>query len=301
MTPTSVNGNHVHFVDSDDVSDLTASLRASGKAPPPPPTSGGFPSPPPTLPGTPLKHQAKNLRGNLMRELVDRDPLFNYEVVKVLGVGSMGSVAKVKKRGSAIGGSARRELQEHFTRERRMKECASIPVFGSIFKVCLRGFFKLVPPSDSRVNSRSWLYDTTEGSVESSLRNSKENVLEVIEDEVKEKDKYEIQYAMKSIHLSRVTDPSFVEELRNEVRILRDVDHPHIVRPIETYEHRNQIFIVMELCSGGDLYSRDPYTEAEAARIVSSILSAIAYMHSKNITHRDLSKSQKHLSYGCRL
>lgn len=93
---------------------------------------------------------------------------------------------------------------------------------------------------------------------------------------------------MKSIHLSRVTDPSFVEELRNEVRILRDVDHPHIVRPIETYEHRNQIFIVMELCSGGDLYTRDPYTEPEAARIVGNILSAISYMHSRNISHRDL-------------
>jgi serine/threonine protein kinase len=44
----------------------------------------------------------------------------------------------------------------------------------------------------------------------------------------------------------------------------------------------------MELCSGGDLYSRDPYTEEQAARIVSSILSAIAYMHSRNIAHRDL-------------
>lgn len=44
----------------------------------------------------------------------------------------------------------------------------------------------------------------------------------------------------------------------------------------------------MELCSGGDLYLRDPYTEEEAARIVSSILSAVAYMHRKKIIHRDL-------------
>lgn len=57
---------------------------------------------------------------------------------------------------------------------------------------------------------------------------------------------------------------------------------------METFEHRNQIFIVMELCSGGDLYTRDPYTEAEAARIVGSILSAISYMHSRNVCHRDI-------------
>jgi hypothetical protein len=33
-------------------------------------------------------------------------------------------------------------------------------------------------------------------------------------------------YAMKSIHLSRVTDPAFVEELKNEIQILRSLDHP---------------------------------------------------------------------------
>jgi len=44
----------------------------------------------------------------------------------------------------------------------------------------------------------------------------------------------------------------------------------------------------MELCSGGDLYSQDPYVEDEAARIISSILSAVSYMHSKNVVHRDL-------------
>ena len=57
---------------------------------------------------------------------------------------------------------------------------------------------------------------------------------------------------------------------------------------METFEHRNQIFIVMELCQGGDLYSRDPYTEEEAARIIGSILSAISYMHEFSIAHRDL-------------
>ena len=35
-----------------------------------------------------------------------------------------------------------------------------------------------------------------------------------------------------------------------------------------------------------DLYSRDPYSEDEAARIISSILSAISYMHQRQIIHR---------------
>jgi len=96
------------------------------------------------------------------------------------------------------------------------------------------------------------------------------------------------EYAMKSIHLNRVMDDTFVQELKNEIAILKKLDHPHIVRPIETYHYKYQIFIVMEHCSGGDLYSRDPYSEEEAARIISSILSAVSYLHANNVAHRDL-------------
>ena len=88
-----------------------------------------------------------------------------------------------------------------------------------------------------------------------------------------------IEYAMKSIHLTRITDDKFVEELRTEIGILKELDHPHIIRPIETFEYRQQIFLVMELASGGDLYARDPYTEEQAARIISSILSAIGTLN----------------------
>lgn len=43
-----------------------------------------------------------------------------------------------------------------------------------------------------------------------------------------------------------------------------------------------------QACHGGDLYARDPYTEDQAARITSAILSAVAYMHSRGVIHRDL-------------
>ena len=105
-------------------------------------------------------------------------------------------------------------------------------------------------------------------------------------EEVSHRSYGEMKYAMKSIHLNRITDDTFVEELQNEIQILKQLDHPHSVRLIETFNHRNQVFIVMELCSGGDLYTRDPYTEEEAARIVCSILSAVSYMHQKGIVHR---------------
>ena len=124
--------------------------------------------------------------------------------------------------------------------------------------------------------------------------------------------KASVLYALESIHLSRVADQVFVEELKNEIEILKKLvsvhwsdndddadvdliiailfmqDHPYIVRPIETFVYKNKLCIVMELCSGGDLYTRDPYTgEDEAARIVGSMISAVSFMHNRKIVHRD--------------
>jgi calcium-dependent protein kinase len=38
------------------------------------------------------------------------------------------------------------------------------------------------------------------------------------------------------------------------VAILKQLDHPHIVKAFETFDYHNRLFLVLELCSGGDLY-----------------------------------------------
>lgn len=95
------------------------------------------------------------------------------------------------------------------------------------------------------------------------------------------------QYAMKSIILDRVSD-MFLEELKNEIGILRDLDHPNIVKAYDIFHKKSQIYVIMELCSGGDLWSRVPYLEKNAVLVVKQLLSAVAYMHKQEIIHRDL-------------
>jgi serine/threonine protein kinase len=44
----------------------------------------------------------------------------------------------------------------------------------------------------------------------------------------------------------------------------------------------------LELCDGGDLYTRLPYSEKRAASITGKLMSAVKYMHDNGIVHRDL-------------
>jgi serine/threonine protein kinase len=43
------------------------------------------------------------------------------------------------------------------------------------------------------------------------------------------------------------------DELRNEINLLMQLDHPNIVTPLELFERKRQMFFVMDFCSGGDL------------------------------------------------
>jgi len=68
----------------------------------------------------------------------------------------------------------------------------------------------------------------------------------------------DVIYALKSIHLNRVSNSDFMKELKNEVAILKELDHPHIVKCYETFYYNSSLYLVLEICSGSDLYSRDP-------------------------------------------
>jgi serine/threonine protein kinase len=101
-----------------------------------------------------------------------------------------------------------------------------------------------------------------------------------------QRSKHEHFYALKSIQLDRIS-PVFIDELKNEIAILRSMDHMNIVKAFEVFLTNQQIFLVLEACDG-DLYTRAPYTERVSARITAQICSAVAYMHERAIVHRDL-------------
>lgn len=75
--------------------------------------------------------------------------------------------------------------------------------------------------------------------------------------------------AIKVLNKSKLT-PDEIKEIQDEIKILLELDHPNIVKYYETYDDVKFIYLVMELCPGGELFERitskkSPITEKEAA------------------------------------
>mmetsp|Transcript_15056 Transcript_15056/g.45123 ORF Transcript_15056/g.45123 Transcript_15056/m.45123 type:complete len:529 (-) Transcript_15056:27-1613(-) len=96
--------------------------------------------------------------------------------------------------------------------------------------------------------------------------------------------------AIKSLSKDRGSDTR--RRFRQEILIMKMVDHPNIIRLFETFEDKKLIYLVMELCTGGDLSKRlkqvKRFSEAECAVLMEQILRPVTYLHSQRLCHRDL-------------
>lgn len=99
------------------------------------------------------------------------------------------------------------------------------------------------------------------------------------------------QRAVKVISKQNLNETE-MNTLYNEINILRNLDHPNIVKIYEYFEDEKRFFIVTEICSGGELFDqlieKGRLEEAEASRIMKQVLACINYCHQHKIVHRDL-------------
>ncbi|XP_043683642.1 serine/threonine-protein kinase CG17528 isoform X2 [Vespula pensylvanica] len=98
------------------------------------------------------------------------------------------------------------------------------------------------------------------------------------------------EYAMKIVDKYKCQGKETM--LASEVAILRQVCHPNIISLIAEQETMDQLFLVMELVKGGDLFdaiaAATKFSEAEASVMIGHLTSALAYLHSHHIVHRDV-------------
>ncbi|KAK9162881.1 hypothetical protein Syun_003783 [Stephania yunnanensis] len=94
--------------------------------------------------------------------------------------------------------------------------------------------------------------------------------------------------------LSLMTTAIAIEDVRREVKILRALTgHDNLVQFYDAYEDHDNVYIVMELCEGGELLDRilsrgGKYTEDDAKAVMLQILKVVAFCHLQGVVHRDL-------------
>lgn len=93
------------------------------------------------------------------------------------------------------------------------------------------------------------------------------------------------------------------DELWAEIEIMKQLDHPHIMRLYYTFEDDLCIFIASELCEGGELFNAmieaGTFNEHTAALLFKQIMSAVSYIHMNMICHRDLKPENFLISKKC--
>ena len=89
----------------------------------------------------------------------------------------------------------------------------------------------------------------------------------------------------------------------NEVEIHWQLHHRSILDLYTYFEDADSVYLVMELCSGGELYRYlqqrgSPLTEPEARKVMLQLVDGLQYLHAHGIIHRDLKLSNLLLTSG---
>lgn len=100
--------------------------------------------------------------------------------------------------------------------------------------------------------------------------------------------------AVKIISKAKMTTAISIEDVRREVKILKALSgHSNLVKFYDACEDALNVYIIMELCEGGELLDRilsrgGRYNEGDAKIIVDQILNVVAFCHLQGVVHRDL-------------
>jgi calcium-dependent protein kinase len=101
--------------------------------------------------------------------------------------------------------------------------------------------------------------------------------------------------AVKAMNVENATS-YYLRKVHTEISILKDIDHPNIIKLSQVYFGKRTVYLVTNLCLGGELFEvlnsgksmGYVFKEDRTASMVRDMLSAVNYLHINGIVHRDL-------------
>lgn len=98
--------------------------------------------------------------------------------------------------------------------------------------------------------------------------------------------------AIKVVKFSSFTSTVAEQLLKNEVGILKELDHENVIKCLDVFKSKNNCYIVTEFYEGGDLEKLIDqvkyFNESRIGRLVYEIYRGLCYLNELNIVHRDL-------------
>ena len=102
-------------------------------------------------------------------------------------------------------------------------------------------------------------------------------------------------YAIKEINKNKYSDTDKYSLINNEIKIHKPLEHPNIVKLIDTFERNEKLYLLLEYCENNDLSAllkkRKKLKEVEVIYYIARLIEAIKYLHEHRIVHRDIKLS----------
>ena len=113
-------------------------------------------------------------------------------------------------------------------------------------------------------------------------------------------------YALKKFKTKYLKNPKAFKYLENEISILKDVNHPNILKIIDVKKTLEDVYIITEYYNGGTLEEylekyinekNKAFSEEIVQYIIKQVIESMKYLHNKKIMHRDLNLSNILINY----
>lgn len=99
-------------------------------------------------------------------------------------------------------------------------------------------------------------------------------------------------YALKALKKQHVVDTKQQEHVVSEASIMKTCRSPFVVRLYKTYKDKKFVFMLLEVCLGGELWTKlrdmQQFDDHTAVFVIGCVVEGLQYLHSKGIVYRDL-------------
>eukprot|EP01062_Namystynia_karyoxenos_P080975 TRINITY_DN881_c0_g1_i1.p1 TRINITY_DN881_c0_g1~~TRINITY_DN881_c0_g1_i1.p1 ORF type:complete len:498 (+),score=232.59 TRINITY_DN881_c0_g1_i1:80-1495(+) len=100
------------------------------------------------------------------------------------------------------------------------------------------------------------------------------------------------RFAVKIVQKSRLREEGLEEQMKREITVQKMLVHRNVVRLFEVMQTDNNIYLVLELITGGELFDRiiqkKRFDEDTARRYFQELIVGLFYCHQQGVAHRDL-------------